>query len=144
MSARTFFVTKTHCIRGHEFTPQNTRRSDTGKQCRTCDAIRLARHRPAKKIRKPATHRKLGHEYTPNLKERRTGITVATKERRIEIAKMGGVAISRNKEHMANIGRSGGKVAAAKPGYMSELGRRSVEARKRKKLALGEDPSGNA
>lgn len=38
---------KTHCKRGHEFTDENTRHDGRGRQCRTCDAIRLSRKRTA-------------------------------------------------------------------------------------------------
>jgi len=43
---------RTHCIRGHELTPENTRINDLGRQiCRTCvreqDARRRGQHRPA-------------------------------------------------------------------------------------------------
>lgn len=31
---------KTHCKRGHEFTPENTRRKNGGRECRECDRIR--------------------------------------------------------------------------------------------------------
>lgn len=27
---------KTHCLRGHEFTPENTYKSKRGRECRTC------------------------------------------------------------------------------------------------------------
>ncbi len=30
---------KTHCVRGHEFTPENTYRSSSGRDCRTCRQI---------------------------------------------------------------------------------------------------------
>lgn len=33
---------KTHCKRGHEFTPENTRHDGRGRQCRACDQIRRA------------------------------------------------------------------------------------------------------
>ena len=36
---------KTHCIRGHEFTPENTARHNNGRRCRTCSrASSLARY----------------------------------------------------------------------------------------------------
>lgn len=40
---------KTHCIRNHEFTPENTRITSNGKRhCRKCYAIRAAEHRQRK------------------------------------------------------------------------------------------------
>lgn len=60
---------KTHCMRGHEFTPENTRvRKSTGtKECRKCLYIR-DRNRKAKGYR-PQVHTKpsciRGHLYTP-------------------------------------------------------------------------------
>lgn len=41
---------QTHCIHGHEFTPENTRVTRKGhRQCRTCDRLREARRRPRKR-----------------------------------------------------------------------------------------------
>lgn len=41
---------KTHCIRGHEFTPENTyiRPNDGGRDCRTCMVIRERQRREAR------------------------------------------------------------------------------------------------
>lgn len=36
---------KTHCIRGHEFTPENTHRVPLGRNCRKCHALREAERR---------------------------------------------------------------------------------------------------
>lgn len=33
-------VAKTHCLRGHEFTPENTIRKPAGRSCRECDRVR--------------------------------------------------------------------------------------------------------
>lgn len=38
---------KTHCIRGHEFTPENTYRSSKGRTCRTCHKTSLRENRAA-------------------------------------------------------------------------------------------------
>lgn len=40
-------ATKTHCKRGHEFTPENTRKDGHGRQCRTCDPIRRGKEATA-------------------------------------------------------------------------------------------------
>lgn len=41
---------KTHCIRGHEFTPENTRIVQiSGRQCRICDKIRHERNNQKRK-----------------------------------------------------------------------------------------------
>ena len=37
---------KTHCVRGHEFTSENTRTSRGFRECRACGRIRDARRRP--------------------------------------------------------------------------------------------------
>jgi len=48
---------KTHCRRGHPFTPENTRISVSGSRiCRACDELRLA-------SRPKASHCKRGHPY---------------------------------------------------------------------------------
>lgn len=35
----------THCVHGHEFTPENTRQVDTHRFCRTCDREKAKRYR---------------------------------------------------------------------------------------------------
>lgn len=61
---------KTHCIYGHEFTPENTVKVKKGKSCRTCDTIRTNQSaRKRRRIKremgltwKPKTHCNNGHE----------------------------------------------------------------------------------
>lgn len=36
---------KTHCPQSHEYTPENTRHSKSGRKCRACDAITTAKRR---------------------------------------------------------------------------------------------------
>jgi hypothetical protein len=41
---------KTHCKYGHEYTPENTKRTSTGRNCRIC--IRALNNKSAKKLRR--------------------------------------------------------------------------------------------
>jgi hypothetical protein len=40
---------KTHCLRGHEFTPENTCRNRKGRECRTCQRVRQTAYRARKR-----------------------------------------------------------------------------------------------
>jgi hypothetical protein len=60
---------QTHCKRGHEFTPENTRLVSTGRSCLTCERQVWAKDRN-ERVRKfgplgKRTHCKRGHEFTP-------------------------------------------------------------------------------
>jgi hypothetical protein len=58
---------KTHCVRGHEFTPENTyARGDGGRDCRACWKLRPSSYVPNGKGNKDKTHCKNGHEFTPD------------------------------------------------------------------------------
>lgn len=62
---------KTHCVNGHEFTPDNTyRHKNGGRQCRTCQRVANAKSQRAKRGTAPdavhnrdKTHCKHGHEF---------------------------------------------------------------------------------
>jgi len=64
---------KTHCLRGHEFTPANTYRINGSRRCRTCcrDSMRAARAirgpQPpsAGALNRVKTHCIHGHQFTP-------------------------------------------------------------------------------
>lgn len=66
---------KTHCIHGHEYTPENTiwmrsSRNKTGapwRQCRACQAASVLKRRPLSSNghMRDRTHCPRGHEYTP-------------------------------------------------------------------------------
>lgn len=62
---------KTHCIRGHEFTPENTYYRDNQRQCRACTNARQRIKRREERGDKfgiptiiPKTHCPHGHEFT--------------------------------------------------------------------------------
>ncbi len=59
---------KTHCKRGHEFTPETIwlNKRDGKKQCKICsETLRRARYKATHAGRTPITHCKNGHELTP-------------------------------------------------------------------------------
>jgi hypothetical protein len=64
-------ASKTHCKRGHEFTPENTApNGDNGRACRKCSnhsrrEWHRRQERPKRPPRIPKTHCKHGHEFTP-------------------------------------------------------------------------------
>lgn len=48
ISANAINARKTHCLRGHEFTPENTRIDSFGRHCRACRRVRDAEKRALK------------------------------------------------------------------------------------------------
>lgn len=68
---------KTHCIHGHELTPQNLYRVSRGeRRCKACDSANASRRHAARKLRDgipdsvgalnaAKTHCAAGHEFTP-------------------------------------------------------------------------------
>src|ERR1700730_7535713 len=73
-SCCTLNALKTHCIHGHEFTPENTIIDKLGRKCKACvhaTSRRLREKKANKKGRtvglphKERTHCPKGHEYTP-------------------------------------------------------------------------------
>mgnify|MGYP000296532945 CR=1 FL=1 len=71
---------KTHCKRGHEFTPENTiLRADQARACRACNRERanawyLTNRKTGQIDNKDKTHCKRGHEFTPeNTYQRKDG-----------------------------------------------------------------------
>lgn len=66
---------KTHCPRGHEFTPENTyiRVGVQGRDCRACWKLRPSSYKPTGTGNKDKTHCIRGHEFTPENIYRRKG-----------------------------------------------------------------------
>ncbi len=63
---------KTHCVNGHEFTPENTIRRGATRRCRACKNISQKKAHREKRgdqfgimVRPPKTHCKNGHPFTP-------------------------------------------------------------------------------
>jgi general stress protein YciG len=73
--------------------------------------------------------RRLKQEWRLDMSEKKT---VPTKLSVIERARMGGLAVSRNREHMAAIGRKGGESVRNKFGsqHFSKLGSKTKPSRK--------------
>ncbi len=63
-----------------------------------------------------------------------------TPETRQEVARKGGLAVSRNKQHMAEIGRKGGVAVSRNKEHMAEIGRKGGEASRKGKGAPGVSP----
>lgn len=57
------------------------------------------------------------------------GLASADERTRQEVAKKGGEAVSRNREHMSEIGRRGGESVSRDKQHMSEIGRKGGESR---------------
>lgn len=52
------------------------------------------------------------------------GFAAMTAQKRREIAALGGKAISKDREHMINIGRKGGELTSQDRSHMADIGRR--------------------
>ena len=57
------------------------------------------------------------------------GLASADEKTRSEVARKGGQAVSRNRQHMAEIGRKGGVAVSRDREHMAEIGRKGGEAR---------------
>jgi len=66
------------------------------------------------------------------------GLASADPKTRAEVARKGGEAVSRNREHMANIGRKGGEAVSRDRQHMSEIGRKGGEAVSRDRQHMSE------
>jgi general stress protein YciG len=62
---------------------------------------------------------------------RARGTAAMDPETRHEVARKGGLAVSRNKQHMAEIGRKGGQTVSKNREHMARIGRKGGEASRR-------------
>lgn len=58
-------------------------------------------------------------------------------ETRHEVARKGGLAVSKNKQHMAEIGRKGGMTVSRNREHMAAIGRKGGEASRKGKVQPG-------
>ena len=73
----------------------------------------------------------MDNSITQERREKKTakrGLASADPKTRIEVARKGGEAINKNREHMAMIGRKGGQTVSQDRKHMSEIGRKGGEA----------------
>lgn len=60
--------------------------------------------------------------------KKKQGMAALSPERRKEIARKGGIAASRNFQHMSEIGRKGGQAVSQDRSHMSAIGKRGGAA----------------
>ncbi len=63
------------------------------------------------------------------------GTAAMDPETRREVARKGGLAVSRNRDHMASIGRKGGQSVSTNRDHMAMIGRKGGSASRRKKAS---------
>jgi len=73
-----------------------------------------------------ADEQNAGKKHDPHTKAR--GTAAMTPETRQEVARKGGLAVSKNKQHMADIGRKGGMTVSKNREHMAQIGRKGGEA----------------
>lgn len=73
-----------------------------------------------------ATNQQNGNQESRSTSKR--GFASMDPNKRREIARKGGLSVSRNKEHMASIGRKGGETISRDRQHMSEIGERGGRA----------------
>ncbi len=75
-------------------------------------------------------------------KSRARGTAAMDPETRHEVARKGGLAVSRNKQHMAEIGRKGGQAVSKNREHMARIGRKGGEASRRTRETEVAGPGG--
>ena len=63
------------------------------------------------------------------------GTAAMDPQTRQEVARKGGLAVSRNRQHLAEIGRKGGQAVSKNREHMAEIGRKGGESRQKKTSA---------
>ena len=71
---------------------------------------------------------------TEEHKGRARGTAAMDPETRHEVARKGGLAVSKNKQHMAEIGRKGGQAVSKNREHMAEIGRKGGEASRKSRM----------
>ena len=61
------------------------------------------------------------------------GLANADQRTREAVARKGGEAVSRNRDHMSEIGRKGGEAVSKDKNHMSEIGKKGGESRQGKR-----------
>ncbi|MFZ9301196.1 MAG: general stress protein [Chitinophagaceae bacterium] len=74
----------------------------------------------------------------PESKTSKRGLASADPQTRAAVARKGGEAVSRNREHMAAIGRKGGQTVSQDRQHMSMIGRKGGEAVSRDRQHMSE------
>jgi general stress protein YciG len=73
------------------------------------------------------------HEQQTEDKSKARGTAAMDTQTRQEVARKGGLAVSKNKQHMAEIGRKGGMAVSRNREHMAAIGRKGGEASRKGK-----------
>jgi general stress protein YciG len=74
---------------------------------------------------------------SPSKGKRPRGTAAMDPKTRQEVARKGGLAVSRNRAHMSSIGRKGGQSVSQNRDHMAEIGRRGGEASRSQRVTPG-------
>jgi general stress protein YciG len=69
---------------------------------------------------------------TEEVTKKKRGVALFSAEERMRFAQMGGLAVSKNRKHMSEIGKKGGLATSKDKEHMKELGRRGGSNKKKR------------
>ncbi len=84
-------------------------------------------HKPVATAHGPVPSGKIPETISPPTEKPRRGTAAMDPQTRREVARKGGLAVSRNREHMAQIGKKGGQSISRDREHMARIGKKGGE-----------------